>query len=118
MTPLMGNVQNRPIHRHREWVPGGQGLGQEDGGMLMEMGFLPGAMEGSKISSSDDCTQCTNQGTACLGQMSCMVRELYLNNAVNRNSLVVSMLSLLRAWVQSLVGELRSPKSCDVAKTN
>ena len=84
MIPLMGNVQNRQIHRHREWVPGCQGLGQEDGGMLMEMGFLPGAMEGSKISSSD---QCTNKGTACLGQMSCMVRELYLNNAVNREFL-------------------------------
>ena len=23
----MGNVQNRQVHRHREWVPGGQGLG-------------------------------------------------------------------------------------------
>ena len=26
--PLMGNVQNRSIHRHREWVPGCQGLGE------------------------------------------------------------------------------------------
>ena len=25
--PLMGNVQNRQIHRDREWVPGWQGLG-------------------------------------------------------------------------------------------
>ena len=25
--PLVGNVQNRQIHRHREWVPGCQGLG-------------------------------------------------------------------------------------------
>ena len=24
--PLMGNVQNRQIHRHREWVPGCQRL--------------------------------------------------------------------------------------------
>ena len=24
--PLMGNIQNRKIHRHREWVPGCQGL--------------------------------------------------------------------------------------------
>ena len=80
----MGNVQNRPIQRHREWVPGCQRLGQEDWGILMEMGTLPGVIEGSKISSSDDCTQCTNQGTACSGQMSCMVRELHLNNAINR----------------------------------
>ena len=29
MTPLMGNVQSRPIRRHREWVPGGQGRGGE-----------------------------------------------------------------------------------------
>ena len=57
------------------------------GGMLMEMGFLRGAMECSKISSSDDCTQCTNQGTACSGQMSCMVWELHLNNAINREFL-------------------------------
>ena len=28
VTPLMGNVQSRQICRHREWVPGGQGLGQ------------------------------------------------------------------------------------------
>ena len=30
MTPLMGNVQSRQIHRHREWVPGcqaGEGMG-------------------------------------------------------------------------------------------
>ena len=26
--PLMGNVQNREIRRHREWVPGCQGLGE------------------------------------------------------------------------------------------
>jgi len=26
--PLMGNIQNRKIHRHREWVPGCQGLGR------------------------------------------------------------------------------------------
>ena len=26
--PLMGNVQKRPIHRHREWVPGCQGTGR------------------------------------------------------------------------------------------
>ena len=26
--PLMGNVQNRQMHRHREWVPGCQGLGE------------------------------------------------------------------------------------------
>ena len=25
--PLMGNVQNRPIHKHREWTSGYQGLG-------------------------------------------------------------------------------------------
>ena len=25
VTPLTGNVQNRPIHRHRGWVPGCQG---------------------------------------------------------------------------------------------
>ena len=25
--PLMGNVQNRAIHRHTGWVPGCQGLG-------------------------------------------------------------------------------------------
>ena len=25
--PLMGNVKNRQIHRHREWVHGYQGLG-------------------------------------------------------------------------------------------
>ena len=29
--PLMGNVQKRPIHRHREWVPGCQGLGRGRG---------------------------------------------------------------------------------------
>ena len=28
--PLMGNIQNRPIHRHRQWVPGCQGLGSEE----------------------------------------------------------------------------------------
>ena len=28
VTPLTGNVQSRPIRRHREWVPGGQGLGR------------------------------------------------------------------------------------------
>ena len=28
MIPLMGNVQNRLIHRYREWVPGYQGLGR------------------------------------------------------------------------------------------
>ena len=27
VTPLMGHVQNRQVHRHREWVPGGQGPG-------------------------------------------------------------------------------------------
>ena len=26
--PLMGNVQNRPVHRDRELVPGYQGLGR------------------------------------------------------------------------------------------
>ena len=26
--PLTGNENSRQIHRHREWVPGGQGLGQ------------------------------------------------------------------------------------------
>ena len=30
--PLMGNVQNRQIHRHREWVPGHHGVGEEMGG--------------------------------------------------------------------------------------
>ena len=29
--PLMGNVQNRPVHRHRAWVPGCQGLGESMG---------------------------------------------------------------------------------------
>ena len=29
--PLMGHVQNRPIHRHREWVPGCQGLREGEG---------------------------------------------------------------------------------------
>ena len=29
--PLMGNVQNRRTHRHREWVPGCQGLGRRMG---------------------------------------------------------------------------------------
>ena len=28
--PLMGNVQSRPIQRHRAWVPGCQGLGSEE----------------------------------------------------------------------------------------
>ena len=31
MIPLMGNVQNRQIHRHREWVPGCQWLRGQDG---------------------------------------------------------------------------------------
>ena len=26
--PLMGNVQNRQVHRHREWMRGCQGLGR------------------------------------------------------------------------------------------
>ena len=30
----MGNVQNRSIHRQREWVPGFQGLGQRDEGAV------------------------------------------------------------------------------------
>ena len=29
--PLTGNVQNRPIRRHRAWVPGCQGLGEGGG---------------------------------------------------------------------------------------
>ena len=33
--PLMGNVQNRQIHRVREWVPGFQGLGRGIGECLM-----------------------------------------------------------------------------------
>ena len=37
--PLMGNVQNRQIHRHREWVPGCQGLGR-GWRRLMGTGFL------------------------------------------------------------------------------
>ena len=55
--PQMGNVQNRPVHRDREWVPGCQGLGRGMGGMLMGMGFPLRVMECSKIGSSDDCTQ-------------------------------------------------------------
>ena len=31
VTPWMGNVQNRHIHRHREWASGCQGLGREGG---------------------------------------------------------------------------------------
>ena len=31
MIPLMGNVQKRQIHRHRERVPGCQGLRGQDG---------------------------------------------------------------------------------------
>ena len=54
--PLMGNVQNRQVHRD-EWAPGCQGLGRGIGGMLMGMGFPLGVMECSKIGSSDDCTQ-------------------------------------------------------------
>ena len=43
--PWIGNVRNRQIHRHREWVPGCQGLGV----MLMGTGFPFGGMECSKI---------------------------------------------------------------------
>lgn len=41
VSPLMGNIQNRPIHR--EWVPCCQGLGERVGGdHSMGMGFLSG----------------------------------------------------------------------------
>lgn len=41
MIPLVGNVQDRPTHRHREWVPGCQRLGGgEMGGLLLGTGFL------------------------------------------------------------------------------
>ena len=37
--PLMGNVQNRQIHRHREWVCGCQGLGREEWGADCSRGW-------------------------------------------------------------------------------
>ena len=49
MIPLMGNVQNRQIHRHRKWVPGCQGLGEEMGVMVMETGSLLKGIEFSGI---------------------------------------------------------------------
>ena len=47
--PLMGNVQNRQIHRHREWVPGCQGLGEEMQVTVMETGSLLKGIECSGI---------------------------------------------------------------------
>ena len=40
VTPLMGNIQNRPIHRHREWVPACQRLGRWRRGKLIGRGLL------------------------------------------------------------------------------
>ena len=40
--PLMGNVQNRQIHRHRDWVPGRHGVGEKMGGDVDGSGLLLG----------------------------------------------------------------------------
>ena len=47
--PLVGNVQNRQVHRHREWVPGCQGLGEEMRVTVMETGSLLKEIECSGI---------------------------------------------------------------------
>ena len=55
--PLMGNVQNRQIHRHREWVRGCQGPGR-GWGVTADGGGVSfwGGWNVLELDSGDGCT--------------------------------------------------------------